>query len=176
MEEKRENIVSHAMRSGLVLGGLTALLNILSWINSSYSMLQVVFSLLLCFITFFCIFFFTKQYIQDNLDGKVTYLSALFYGWYMMFFAAMVFATSTFVFFHFCPGVLERLLSGAVEIMEIAGEGVKNSDLVVKMIKNYTARDLAMSVLWGYSFVGFFIILWTSIFIYVMGGRPQKKQ
>lgn len=167
MAEKKENMVSYAMRAGLVLGVASSIFNIASWVVPVLFM-QTVFSLLTFFSFFFCIIHFTKLYDQQILDREITYFKALFFGWYTVFFGAMIFAVAIYFFFKACPDIFQSLMAEVIDFFKVAGESSKENGeqarLIIRQVEAIQPKDLVFSVLWGYSCMGFFAVVFTSIF------------
>lgn len=167
MGEKKENMVSYAMRTGFILGVATSVFNIASWIVP-FLFMQTLFSLLTFFSFFFCIIHYTKLYDQHILNGKITYFKALFLGWYTVFFGAMIFAVAIYFFFKFCPDIFQRLMEEVVAFFKVAGESSKENEeqarIIIRQIGAIQPKDLTFSVLWGYSCMGFVAVIFTSVF------------
>ena len=160
-------MVSYAMRTGLVLGVASAVFNIASWVVPVL-FLQTIFSLLTFFSFFFCIIHYTKKYDQEILNGGITYLKALFLGWYTVFFGAMIFAVAIYFFFKACPDIFQSLIKDVVDFFKVAGEGseenAEQAQLIIRQVQALQPKDLTISVLWGYSCMGFVAVIFTSIF------------
>ena len=103
VEETKENIFSHSMKSGLYIGALLIAYDFFYMkcvISSSVTM--ITFGGLLYFAaTVYLLFRFTKKYDKEVLNGNISYLKALSYGFYVFFFGSMLYAVYTYVYLEF---------------------------------------------------------------------------
>ena len=162
MTEKKENIITHSMYSGLILGGLLVMRYFLSLVVFSNSVpMMLLLSIIGFVIPFFCIFYFTKKFDREVLKGDISYGKALSYGFYMFFFAAMILALFSFVYFHYInPDYLAQQGEAFINLLKelnLSEETIKNTEIP-------TATRFAISVLWTFSILGFIICLFTSLF------------
>lgn len=165
MENNMENITSHAMRSGLYLGVTYSILNILSWLMpSENSIIHAIISLTICVATFYFIYHFTRLYNEEVLHGGITYQKAYVYGLRMFFYAGMIVAVVTYIFFKLNPETLSTIKSDSLKmISQWLIEDKTLSDSLKSQIDGYTVKDYTISVLWSYIIVGLFLCLFTSI-------------
>ncbi len=172
MAEKKENIISHSMRSGLILGGLLVMCDFLSLIvfkNSNFIIFLLNFVGLV--IPVFCIFHFTTKFNKEVLNGKISYANALFYGFYMFFFAAMIISPFSYVYFQYINP--DYLAQQGGEIMNLLNqylpeETVEKTNPVIP-----TAANAALTGLWAFTFLGLIMSLFTSLFFRKKGNNTQ---
>ena len=169
MAEKKENIITHSMYSGLILGGLLVVRDFLSlavFNNSTFMMLLLsIFGLV---IPFFCIFHFTKKFDKEVLKGTISYVNALSYGFYMFFFAAMIVALFSFVYFQYIdPDYLAQqgdIFIHFLKQLNLSEETIKRYEDLLANTNTPTAANAAINGLWSFTFLGFIICLFTSLF------------
>jgi hypothetical protein len=169
MAEKKENIITHSMHSGLILGGLIVVRDFLSLVVFNGNVFMLLLLGLVGFvIPFFCIFHFTKKFDREVLKGKISYLNALSYGFYMFFFAAMIIALFSFIYFQYVnPDYLAQQGDAFINILKqlsFPKEIVKKYEDVLTGVQTPTAAGAAISGLWAFTFSGFIICLFTSLF------------
>jgi len=165
MENNMENITSHAMRSGLYLGVTYSILNILSWlVSSENSIIHAIISLTICVATFYFIYHFTRLYNEDVLQGDINYPKAYVYGLRMFFYAGMIAAVVTYIFFKLNPETLSTIKSDSLNMVsQWIIDDKALSDSLKSQIGSLTVKDYTISVLWCYIIVGLFLCLFTSI-------------
>ncbi|MBR5973320.1 MAG: DUF4199 domain-containing protein [Paludibacteraceae bacterium] len=160
-----ENITSHAMRSGLYLGVTYSILNILSWlVSSENSIIHAIISLTICVATFYFIYHFTRLYNEEVLQGDINYPKAYVYGLRMFFYAGMIAAVVTYIFFKLNPETLSTIKSDSLNMVsQWIIDDKALSDSLKSQIGSLTVKDYTISVLWCYIIVGLFLCLFTSI-------------
>lgn len=165
MENNMENITSHAMRSGLYLGVTYSILNILSWlVSSENSIIHAIISLTICVATFYFIYHFTRLYNEEVLQGDINYPKAYVYGLRMFFYAGMIAAVVTYIFFKLNPETLSTIKSDSLNMVsQWIIDDKALSDSLKSQIGSLTVKDYTISVLWCYIIVGLFLCLFTSI-------------
>lgn len=176
MEEgKKENIFTHSMYSGLILGGLLVVRDFLSLaVFSSSTFMILLLSVVGYIIPFFCIYYYTKKFDKDVMKGKISYASALSYGFYMFFFASMIIALFSFIYFQYIdPDYLSRqsdLLMDIIKQLNLPEDMVGKYEQLLTNENTPTAAQAALNGLWSFTFMGFIICLFTSFFF------RKKKQ
>ncbi len=169
MAEKKENIITHSMYSGLILGGLLVVRDFLSLVvfNSNTFMILLL-SVVGFVIPFFCIFYFTKKFDKEVLNGSISYASALSYGFYMFFFAAMIIALFSFIYFQYInPDYLAQQGDTFINLLKqlnIEEETINKYESLLTNTETPTAANAAISSLWSFAFLGLIISLFTSLF------------
>ena len=169
MAEKKENIITHSMHSGLILGGLFIVRDFLSQDVFNTSVFAVSFlSIGGLAISIYCIFFFTKKFDKKVLKGKISYGSALSYGFYMFFFAAMIAALFSFVYFQYInPDYLAQrgeMLVNLLQQLNPPKEVMKPYEEMFMKMAVPSNASAAFNNLWSIAFNGFIICLFTSLF------------
>jgi len=169
MAEKKENIITHSMHSGLILGGLFIVRDFLLQSVFNTSVFAMFFLVIGGFaISIYCVFFFTKKFDMEVLEGQISYGRALFYGFYMFFFAAMITALFSFVYFQYInPDYLaqrgEMFISLFLQL-NLPEELMKTYEDMFKNMAVPSSASAAISNLWSIAFNGFIICLFTSLF------------
>jgi hypothetical protein len=169
MAEKKENIISHSMRSGLITGVLLTLcyfLSITGLYAKSISLLFFV-SLLWIAIPIGCIFYFTKKFNKEVLGGNISYGSALTYGFYMFFFASMIVAMLAFIYLQLInPDYLYDQIPLTIEIFKpyLLEDHLRELEDIVSKVEVPTAGETAIHILWRFTFLGFLTSIITSFF------------
>lgn len=109
------------------------------------------------------IFMGTKALREEN-NGFISYTKALGAGTAVAFFASIIIAFYTFVFFHFIdPAMAEQLVNRAE--MELVDKGMSESEIEMSMkyVKSFmTPHMMAIMVVLTYTFFGFIFSLITS--------------
>ena len=169
MAEKKENIITHSMYSGLILGGLLVVRDFFSLIVFNNSAFMVLLLSIAGFvIPFFCIFHFTKKFDREVLKGTISYANALSYGFYMFFFGAMIIALFSFIYFQYInPDYLAQqgdIFMNLLKQLNVPEETMKKYEDLLKNTETPTAANAAISGLWSFTFLGFMICLFTSLF------------
>ena len=169
MAEKKENIITHSMHSGLILGGLFVVRDFLLQDAFNNNVFAVFFLIIGGFaISIYCIFFFTKKFDKEVLKGKISYGNALSYGFYMFFFAAMILALFSFVYFQYIdPDYLAQRGEMFVNLLKQLNppkEVMKPYEDMFMNIAVPSNASAAINNLWSTAFNGFIICLFTSLF------------
>ena len=153
------------MRAGFFLGIGTSSLTIFSWLlGNDHPLMQTFISLILIFFTFHCIIRYTKQYDEVVLNGGICYLKALSYGIHLFFFATMILSACTFTAIYLRPSLLTEMTQSTIELLGTTDINAQDAQDLINQIKSYTAKDMALSVFWGYMFMGFFACAISSIY------------
>lgn len=109
------------------------------------------------------IFMGTKAVREEN-NGFISYTKALGSGTAVAFFASIIIAFYTFIFFHFIdPAMAQQLLNRAE--MKLVDKGMSDSEIemYMKYLKNFmTPHMMAIILVPFYTFFGFIISLITS--------------
>lgn len=168
IEEKKVNIVSHAMKSGLVLGGSLSLLMFFERLVSM-TWLDIVANIGSILLVFFCIFHYTNAYKEDlmiselyskeGIHTKFGYLHAFKYGMFMFFFGGMILAVSTYLYYRVFPDALQAQIDAVTTLM---GDKEEYKEAVQAM-KSYTVNDFTISTFSGFVFIGLLLCLVTSL-------------
>jgi len=169
MAEKKENIITHSMHSGLILGGLFIVRDFLLQSVFNTSIFAMFFLVIGGFvISIYCIFFFTKKFDMEVLKGQISYGRALSYGFYMFFFAAMITALFSFVYFQFInPDYLAQRGEMFVNLLQQLNppkELMKTYEDAFRKMTVPSSASAALDNLWSIAFNGFIICLFTSLF------------
>jgi len=169
MAEKRENIISHAMRSGLVLGGLMVVSYLLSATFVKNIPVQFLLGLIGLIVSIWVIFYFTRKFDKDVLKGEISYVSALSYGFYMFFFAGMIVALFLYIYLRYLdPNFLTELGNSFIQYYKdhhlLEDSIIKQFEAQLSGLEVPTPAQTAIASLWTFSFTGFIIVLFTSIF------------
>ncbi len=162
MAEKKENVITHTMHSGLVLGVLLIVRDFMVqdvFYNNLFAILILNFAGFVASI--YCILFFTKKYDKEILNGKISYASALYYAFNMFFFAGMIVAAFSFVYFQYINpdylGKQEEILTKLLKQLNLPEE-----DLLRNMPVP-TPANAALNTLWSIVVNGLIIALFTSL-------------
>jgi len=169
MAEKKENIITHSMYSGLILGGLLVVRDFFSLVVFNNNTFMILLLSIVGFvIPFFCIFYFTKKFDNEVLKGKISYASALSYGFYMFFFAAMIIALFSFIYFQYVnPDYLTQqgdIFINLLKQLNLPEETIKKYEDLLTGADTPTAANAAISGLWLFVFLGFILCLFTSLY------------
>lgn len=176
MAEKKENIITHSMHSGLILGGLLVVCDFLSMNVFNNNVLAILLLAITGFIiSIYCIFFFTKNFDKEVLKGKISYTNALSYGFYIFFFAAMIVALFSFIYFQYInPDYLAQRGEMLTNLFKQLNNFFQLNPQETAMIKTYENRfinmevpsnaNAAFEILWSVAINGFIICLFTSLF------------
>ncbi|MBO4807130.1 MAG: DUF4199 domain-containing protein [Paludibacteraceae bacterium] len=184
MEGKSEgNVFSYAMEAGLYLGGWFILRdsiemfvysNVVSFVGLC---LLALLSLVSMLLTLYIVVKGTDIYKREVLKENVSYFRVLNYGFYLFFFASMLY--SVFLFFClilFNPDFLADQKSfydavfSQMKTMEGASPEMLDSlksvyDKGFEGLLTQSPKDLAMNTLFGETTYGLFLCLVTSIFL-----------
>jgi len=177
MAEKRvENMITHTMTSGLILGGLLVACDLLSsTLFSTNAFMLLLLSLAAFIIPIYCIFHFTKKFDKEILNGGISYGKALSYGFYMFFFASMIIAFFSFIYLQYInPANLDQRINmamNAIGMLNMPEETVKKYEALLIESGPLTATSVAIGSLWEFTFRGVIISLFTSIFF-----RQKKRE
>lgn len=116
----------------------------------------------------FCIFYFTRKYKNDVLEGNMNYMMALRYGFYMFFFAGLIFAACVYLSNQFfCVNYVAEKGTFALKLMRLAQYPQGDIDQWLKSleeVKRLSASRLAWDSLASVMFSGVVMLLFTSIF------------
>jgi hypothetical protein len=169
MAEKKDNIISHSMRSGLTTGVLLSVCYFLSIAGLYAKSVMMLFgvSLIWIIIPIACIFYFTRKFNNEVMEGGISYGSALSYGFYMFFFASMIVAILAFVYIQLInPDYLYEQIPLTIEIFKpyLLADHLKELETITSNVTIPTAGEIAMHILWRFTFLGFLTCLVTSFF------------
>ena len=177
------NVFSCAMRAGLYLGGWFILRDSIEmFVYSNVVSVGAVFLLALLSIvslllTLYIITKGTDVYKREVLKENVSYFKVLNYGFYLFFFASMIYAVFIFLCLTlFNPEMLSDQKNFYDSVftqmgtMEGASTEMLNSfkshyDKGFEGLLSQSPRDVAMNNLFGETTYGFFLCLVTSIFL-----------
>ncbi|HOI27557.1 MAG TPA: DUF4199 domain-containing protein [Paludibacteraceae bacterium] len=188
VEETKENIFTHSMKSGLYIGALLIAYDFFYMkcvISSAVAM--ITFGGLLYFAaTVYLLFCFTKKYDKEVLNGNISYLKALSYGFYVFFFGSMLYAVYTYVYLGFINqdglvqvkdfyfGLFSQIEAVAAKnpnsIESAVALSIPDYKVILEDMVNSSTSKWALDTLWSSSFRGFFLCLFFSIFF------RKKKQ
>ncbi len=169
MAEKKENIITHSMHSGLILGGLLVVRDFLVQDVFNTSLFAVLFlSLAGLAVSVYCIFFFTKKYNSEILNNKISYGKSLNYAFYLFFFAGMIVALFAFFYFQYInPDYLSERGETFINLLKQLNppaEVIKPYEDLLGNMPAQTPANAALNTLWSVVFNGFIIALFTSLF------------
>jgi len=169
MAEKKENIITHSMHSGLILGGLLVVRDFLLQDVFSNNLFMVFLLSLAGFaVSIYCILFFTKKYNNEVLNGEISYAKALHYAFYMFFFAGMIVALFAFIYFQYInPDYLSNqgeMFINLLKQLNPSEEAMKPYENLFRNMQVQTPANAALNTLWSVVFNGFIIALFTSLF------------
>jgi hypothetical protein len=169
MTEKKENVITHSMHSGLILGGLLSVRDFLVQDVFNGSLFAVLLLSLAGFaVSVYCIFFFTKKYNREVLNNEISYWKALQYAFYMFFFAGMIVALFAFIFFRYINpdylGGQGEMFINLLKQLNPPAEAMKPYEDLFGNMPVQTPANAALNTLWSVVFNGFIIALFTSLF------------
>lgn len=175
MQNKAENIFTHTMKTGLVLSIVLIVSEFYVFFVPNSESVGISESLLFSGISMvglaaqvFCIFYFTRKYKNDVLEGNMNYMIALRYGFYMFFFAGLIFAACVYLSNQFfCVNYVAEKGTFALKLMRLAQYPQGDIDLWLKSleeVKKLSASRLAWDSLASVMFSGVVMLLFTSIF------------
>ena len=158
MEEKKKNIISHAMKSGLVLGGSFSLLMLLERVFPS-SFMGFFINIASIVLLFYCLFHYTDVYKREVLEDKISYFHAVKYGIYMFFFGGMILAVSTYLYYRIFPEAFQAQIDA---VCALIGDKEEYKEMLQTM-QAYTVKDISLSTFSGFVFLGLPICLIASL-------------
>lgn len=175
MQNKAENIFTHTMKTGLVLSIVLIVSEFYVFFVPNSESVGISESLLFSGISMvglaaqvFCIFYFTRRYRDDVLEGNMNYMAALRYGFYMFFFAGLIFAACVYLCNQFfCVNYVAEKGTFALKLMRQAQYPQGDIDQWLKSleeVKRLSASRLAWDSLASVMFSGVVMLLFTSIF------------
>lgn len=175
MQNKAENIFTHTMKTGLVLSIVLIVSEFYVFFVPNSESVGISESLLFSGISMvglaaqvFCIFYFTRKYKNDVLEGNMNYMMALRYGFYMFFFAGLIFAACVYLSNQFfCVNYVAEKGTFALKLMRLAQYPQGDIDQWLKSleeVKRLSASRLAWDSLASVMFSGVVMLLFTSIF------------
>lgn len=176
MQNKTENILTHAMKTGLILG-IVLIVSEFCFFVMPFPEIGSVFGVLIfsgvsvmgLAFQIFCIFYFTRKYRDDVMGGNMSYMIALRYGFYMFFFAGLIFAACVYLCDLFM-GVNYVVEKGSLELELMKHAKYSQSyidsrqESIEEFVRNVSAPRLAWYSLSSVMLSGIVVLLFTSIF------------
>lgn len=182
-EANEGNVFSYAMKGGLYLGGWFVARDLIEMFVYSHVVsfgglcLLSVLSIVSFAFTLYIVVKGTGIYKREVLKESVSYFKVLNYGFYLFFFASMIYAVYLFLCLTlFNPEVLVdqknfydsvfvqmESMEGASKEMLASFKELLNKEFVALMAQS--PKDIAMNSLFGETSYGFFFCLVTSFFL-----------
>ena len=114
------------------------------------------------------IYYATKKYRDEALNGYISYGKALGFGTFTVFFASLIIGFFTYILYSFIdPSLIDKILMMSEEAMTSQGKLTDEQiDMALEMTKKFTTPlFITFSTVLGLTFMGFLFSLITSIFI-----------
>ncbi|MDD3875331.1 MAG: DUF4199 domain-containing protein [Bacteroidales bacterium] len=106
------------------------------------------------------------KYRNNNLNGYMSYGKALGFGTLTIFYASVITGFFTYILYAFIePGLIEQILEMTEQAMVDKGMSDEEIDMALTFSRKFTSPTiLAVSAVFGSTFIGFLFSLITSIF------------
>lgn len=91
--ENRKILLKSAMESGLIVGLIFIVLNLISYffnLQKAGILFGIISFVVLLGLNFFLLFYYTKQLKNKKLEGKLTFMEGWIYGLFLSFFSSLI--------------------------------------------------------------------------------------
>ena len=164
--KNKDNIVTHAMYAGLVMGGILACIYFLQLqFCSNLPAVSLFLSFIIFATTIYCVYHYTSIYNRNLLNGSITYFKAVNFGMHLFFFASMILAIFFYFYFQFVnPHVLQKTIESSIAIINQSNGSLTESErfTMQSSLSSMNATNFALSSLWSFFFMGTILTLFTS--------------
>lgn len=114
--ENQEITFKMALKSGLIIGGISIAISLVLWATISDVQLRNKFGYATYFILALLYHFYTKSYRDNSLDGAISYGKAFTFMFYITIATSLLYMVYMYVLFNFLdPGMIDVIKEQAAE-------------------------------------------------------------